>query len=267
MKNSKKILALALVCMMLAAVLAGCTASHKYWEDIESKGEMIIGVTPNPPMNYQDDEGKFTLGFDTEFAIAVCEILGVKAVFQEIVWESKEAELKAMNIDAVWNGMTITEERAKEMDISTPYMNNGQVLVVRAEDEEKYKSLNLDGVKIVAEIGSTLEKTVQNHEIFEKADYTGVDKQITGLMEVKSGTADVTLVDLTLADESLKPGSDFEGLVYIEIEDLKEQFGIAFRKNSPDTLKKVNDAIKTLKDNGTLTEIAEKYDLAGLLVK
>jgi len=271
MKNLKKILAMALICVMLTAVLAACGDGHKDWEDIESKGEMIIGVTPNPPMNYQDESGEWTLGFDTEFAWALCEILGVTAVFQEIDWGAKETELKAMNIDAIWNGMTITPSRAEEMDIAMPYMNNGQVLVVRAENKDQYTGLTElpEGVKAVAEIGSTLENTINDHAYFAKvkSDYVGVDKQITGLLEVKSGTADVTLVDLTLAVEVIKPGTDYSDLAYIEIADFVEQFGIAFRKNSPETLKKVNDAIKQLKDNGTLLAIAEKYGLEDLLVK
>ena len=264
----KKILAMTLLCAICLAAVSACGASHKDWEDIGPNGKMVIGVTPNPPMNYQDENGGWTLGFDTEFAIAVCEILGVTAVFQEIDWDAKTTELNAKNIDAVWNGMTITAERAKEMDISTPYMSNSQVLVARSEDEGKYKDIKeLDGVKVVYELGSTLEETVVNHDFFAKAEKTGVDKQITGFLEVKSGTADVTLVDITLAKEMLQPGGDYDGLVYIEIADFKEEFGIAFRKNSPDTLKKVNDAIKQLIDNGKLLEIAEKYELANALIK
>ena len=64
------------------------------WEYIKNKGELIIGITYFAPMNYLDKDGKL-IGFETEFATAVCEILGVKAKFVEINWNSKEAELKA----------------------------------------------------------------------------------------------------------------------------------------------------------------------------
>ena len=261
----KKILALILSCVIVGVFFAGC-ASHKDWEDIDSKGEMIIGVTPNPPMNYQDSGGAWTLGFDTEFAIAVCEILGVTPKFIEIEWAAKEAELKAKNIDAVWNGMTITEQRAKEMDISTPYMNNRPAIVVRAEDVDKYKdATDLTGVVLVAEGGSTLEECVNAQDIFKNASYTAVDKQATGLMEVLAGTADMTVIDYTMAAEMIKEGSDFSSLAIIDKNFPSEEYGIAFRKGSPDTLKKVNDAIKQLKDNGTLQEIADKYGLGALL--
>lgn len=268
MKKHKKIIALVLSGLMMAAVLAGCGASHKDWEEIGPKGEMIIGVTPNPPMNYQDANGDYTLGFDTEFAEAVCGLLGVKAKFVEIDWDSKETELKSKNIDAIWNGMTITGERAKAMDISAAYMKNRPVIVVRAGDLDKYQAASdLSGVALVAESGSTLEECVNEQSIFANADYTPVDAQITGMMEVLAGTADMTVVDGTLAADKIKEGSDFSGLAIIDKNFPSEEYGIAFRKNSPDTLKKVNDAIKALKDDGTLAALADKYGLGSLLIK
>ena len=104
------------------------------WEYIKNKGELIIGMTIFNPMNYQDENGKL-VGFETEFAEAVCAELGIKAKFQEINWDAKETELAAKNIDCIWNGMTITEERAQNMSISIPYMNNKQVMVVKKADK------------------------------------------------------------------------------------------------------------------------------------
>lgn len=105
------------------------------WAYIQNKGELIIGITYFAPMNYKDDSGKL-VGFETEFAEAVCAALGVKAKFQVIDWDSKETELSSKNIDCIWNGMTITEERQENMSISIPYMKNKQVQVVKkAEDK------------------------------------------------------------------------------------------------------------------------------------
>ncbi len=99
---------------------------------IKAKGEMVIGITLFAPMNYYDDNKKL-IGFETEFAEAVCEKLGVKAKFVEINWDSKEMELNSKNIDCIWNGMTITEERLENMSISVPYMQNKQVMVVKSK--------------------------------------------------------------------------------------------------------------------------------------
>ena len=97
----------------------------------------MIGITYFEPMNYIDENNELT-GFETEFAKAVCEIIGVTPVFQEISWNSKEMELNAKNIDCIWNGLTITPERQETMEISKPYMNNKQVLVVKSENVDKY---------------------------------------------------------------------------------------------------------------------------------
>ena len=106
-------------------------ATESDWEYIRNKGTLVVGITYFAPMNYKDDNGEL-IGFETEFAKAVAEKLGLKVVFQEIDWNAKETELASKNIDCIWNGMTITEERAENMQISIPYMENKQVGVVKA---------------------------------------------------------------------------------------------------------------------------------------
>ena len=100
------------------------------WAYILAKGELIVGITYFAPMNYKNDAGEL-VGFETEFAKAVCEYLGINVKFQEISWSAKETELAAKNIDCIWNGMTITDERAANMSITIPYMANKQVMVVK----------------------------------------------------------------------------------------------------------------------------------------
>ena len=122
----KKIIALTLALVMLACcglALSSCQPEEE---------ELIIGITYFAPMNYKDGDGNL-IGFETEFAKAVCEKLGVEAKFQEISWAAKETELAAKNIDCIWNGMTITEEREENMSISIPYMQNKQVKIVKSK--------------------------------------------------------------------------------------------------------------------------------------
>ena len=104
-------------------------SDYKY---VTEKGQLVIGITYFAPMNYKNDKGEL-VGFETEFAKAVCAKLGVEPVFQEISWTAKETELAAKNIDCIWNGMTITPERQDAMSISIPYMQNKQVKVVKGK--------------------------------------------------------------------------------------------------------------------------------------
>ena len=107
-------------------------AKDSDWEYIKDKGTLIVGITYFAPMNYKDEDGKL-VGFETEFAEAVAKELGLKVKFQVIDWNSKETELASKNIDCIWNGMTITPEREENMQISIPYMQNKQAVVVKAD--------------------------------------------------------------------------------------------------------------------------------------
>ncbi len=167
---------------------------------IKGKGKMTIGYTVYAPMNYTNDEGKF-VGFDTEFAEAVCKKLGVEPEFVEINWDTKEIELAAKTIDCIWNGFTMTEEREENLDFSIPYILNKQVVVIRKADASKYTdTASLADARLVAETSSAGETAIADDENLSKAKYTAVTKQTDALLEVKSKTADAAVLDYTLAN-------------------------------------------------------------------
>ncbi len=293
----KKIMALMMAGLMTATALAGCggsgssaTASKtesktesaatadsatsdsatadsagEDWTYLQNKGNMIIGITYFEPMNFKLEDGTLT-GFETEFAEAVCAELGLKAEFQEIDWDSKEMELKSKTIDCIWNGLTINEERQKNMDISIPYMENKQVIVCKAENAAKFAQ-SLDGASVVAEAGSAGEDVAKTDEFFKGANYESVQSQATALLEVKAGTADVAVIDYVMSIGTLREGSDYADLTMVEEKAFApEQYGIALRKDSAVTLEKLNAAIQKVAADGKLAEIAEKYSLTDLLL-
>ena len=261
----KKILALILTLVMAVSLVAcgGNTETDSDAAYIEGKGTLTIGMTLFAPMDYMDDAGELT-GFEVDFGKAVCEKLGLTPEFVEINWDAKETELAAKNIDCIWNGMTITEERAANMSISNPYMTNKQVVVAKAENAEKYAA-SLDGAVVVAEAGSAGEELAQTNTFFTEAQYTPVDSMAKALMDVAAGTSDVAIVDYVASIGSIGEGTDFADLVVVETEEFSpEQYGIAFRKGS-DMTAKVNAAISELAADGTLDEIAAKYKLDEVL--
>ena len=279
---NKKIIALVLAVLMAAMcfVFAACgdkggeettvagetTETASDLDYIKANGKMIIGYTEFAPMNYKDDEGNF-VGFETEFAKAVCEELGDEAQFQLIDWGAKETELKSKTIDCIWNGMTITPERKAEMEISTAYMANKQVLLVKAENADKYLTAeDLKGANIVAEIESAGEGVAKENELFAEAKYTAVDSQAKALMEVASGVADGCVVDYVLSIGMIGEGTDYEDLVVVdELAFAEEEYGIAFRKGA-DTCAAVNEAISNLVESGKLAEIAKTYKLEAQII-
>ncbi|MEG2098115.1 MAG: transporter substrate-binding domain-containing protein [Pseudoflavonifractor sp.] len=253
----------------LTLSLAACgapkdkTASDlKYVQDA---GKLKIGYTLFEPMNYKNDKGEF-VGFETEFATAVCKKLGVTPEFVEINWDSKTMELEAKNIDCIWNGMTITPELSEALAISKPYIKNYQVVVIRTADADKYKTTaDLAGVKLEAEAGSAGEGAVQGDENLSKATYTAVTKQADALLEVKAGAADAAVMDFVLANAMAGQGDYSDLMVIPDLQLSVEEYGIGFRKGS-DVAAKVDEAMDALIADGTLGKLAETYGLSELLL-
>lgn len=279
----KKLTAFILSALMAVTALTGCGGQSSSseaskdnsssqsatgdWSYIADKGDLVIGITYFEPMNYKDENGELT-GFETEFAQSVCEKLGVKANFQKIDWDSKEVELNAKTIDCIWNGLTITDERQENMGISTPYMENKQVMVTKAENADKFTTAEaVKGATVVAEKKSAGEDVAKGDEFFKEANYVSVDSQAKALLEVKSGTADLAIIDYVMSIGTISDGTDYADLKVVEGKDFaKEQYGIAVRKGDAETLQKINDAVQAVADDGKLEEIAKKYSLQDLLL-
>lgn len=287
----KKILALLMAGLMTATAFAGCGAKKddpsnsngsssaatadstsdsatdsEDWKYISGKGEMTIGITYFEPMNYKDKDGKL-VGFETEFAEAVCAELGVKAKFQEINWDAKEVELNSKTIDCIWNGMTITDERKSTMSISTPYMENKQVMVVKKDKADKYSSADsVKGASVIAENKSAGEEVATTDAFFKDTQFIGADSQAKALMEVKAGTSDIAVIDYIMSKGTIRDDSDYSDLTVVDSKSFApEEYGVAFRKGS-DTTAKVNEAMQKVANSGKLKEIADKYNLTDMLL-
>ena len=272
----KKLLALALAVMMMAGLITGIAAAEESdWDYISGKGKMVVGMTLFAPMNYYN--GDEFVGFDTELTKAVGEKLGVEIEFVEINWDSKEIELNSKNIDCIWNGMCITPERKENMSMTNAYLYNTQAIVAKT-DKMADLLANVEGVNVVAEQGSTGEgkllgtieddETVEvsAKEFFSKSNYTAVDSMAKALMEVKSGTADIALVDSVCALAMVGEGTDYADMsVNLDNNFGLQEYGIAFRKGS-DVTEKVNEIIVELTKDGTVAEIAGRYGLTDALV-
>ena len=244
---------------------------------LQESGKVKVGITIFNPMNYFDDQGEF-VGFDTELTKATFEKIGLEPEFVEINWDSKETELKSKNIDCIWNGMCITDERKENMSMTEPYLNEEQAMVMKADKAEEILK-DVSGFTVVAEQGSTGEgkllgtipddETVEvsAKEYFANATYVPADSMAKALMEVKAGTADVALVDSVIALAMVREGTDYSDMVVnLDNNFGAQEFGIAFRKGS-DVTELVNKALDELRADGTMDAIAEKYGLTEMLYK
>lgn len=236
--KKKIVLALLLVAVVLTAVLgaAACT-----------KTELI--------------------GFDVELAQAVGKDLGVEVEFQLINWNNKENELESKNVDLLWNGMTITEEREAQMEISEPYMLNEQVAIIRKADASKFDTLD----KMLASKKWTAESGSAGAELIPELGATliGVSSQINILTELNAGSADIGVMDSVMAGYYInETGSEYADSlmiapVKIALED--EYYGIAARKGEVALMDKINTSLAKLYADGTVGKIAETYGLTDVI--
>lgn len=271
----KKVLSVFLAALMMISVVSLFAACSKDTADqdttgasdtaaaesdlayVQDKGTLVVGITEYEPMNYKDDNGEWT-GFDTEFAQAVGEKLGVNVEFVEINWDYKYNELDSKSIDCIWNGMTITDEGKEAASISDPYAENAQVVVMKQDQLANYTDVDsLKDLTIAVEGGSAGEKAAAAAGL---TNTVVSNTQALALTEVSSGSCDACIIDLTMANSMTGEGTSNANLGFnLKLE--AEEYGIAFRKNS-DLTAKVNEIIDELMNDGTLDALAEKYEIS-----
>ena len=274
----KKILALLLVCGLLMALAAcggapaqtdanadaesvenadadasGETAADSDVAYVKEKGTLVVGITDFAPMDYQNDAGEW-IGFDADMAKAFAASLGVEPEFIEITWDNKLMELQTKAIDAVWNGMTITEEVTGGASVSDAYCLNGQVVVVPADKAADFQTVeSLSGLNFAVENGSAGAEQLDLLGI----PYTALDTQARALMEVASGASDACVIDLLMAGAMIGEGTSYPELAYT-VQLNSEEYGVAFRKGS-DLVGAFNSFWADASALGTVMGIAEIY--------
>lgn len=246
----KKLLALFLAVIMVAACFAGCGKANT----------LTVGITDFAPMDYKDDNGNW-IGFDAEMATLFAESLGKKAEFVEIDWDNKVLELDSGNIDCVWNGMTLTDEVKSAMSTSNAYCNNAQIVIVKKADADKYKTAkDCKKLKFAVEAGSAGKEQAEANGF----KYTEVKDQATALMEVKAGTCDAAIIDSLMAGAMVGEGTGYADLTYT-VPLNSEEYGVGFKKGSELT-EKLNEFFAESYKNGTIQEIAEKYGVQASII-
>ena len=233
---------------------------------VKDKGTLVVGITNFEPMDYPDADGNW-IGFDADMANAFAESLGVTAEFIEINWDYKVMELDGQNIDCVWNGMTINDEVKAAMEVSEPYCENAQVLVVPAEKAAEFEGLtDLSGLNVAVESGSAGEDAA----LALGAATVPVQTQADTLMEVAAGTSDAAVIDLLMAGAMVGEGTSYEDLTFTlnlnEAQGLpSEQYGVGFRQGS-DLVDAFNEFWAQKVEDGTVLETATVYGLQDAVI-
>jgi polar amino acid transport system substrate-binding protein len=241
-----------------AGTTAAASGGDNSLQSILDKKKFVLGLDDSfPPMGYRNEANEI-VGYDIDLAKEVFSRLGVQLVLQPIDWNAKEQELATGEIDCIWNGFTITEERKQVIRYTPPYLKNGQVIVVKNSSPVQTLK-DLAGKTAGTQAGSSSIEAIDDapefkaslKEVIEYKDF------LTALMDLDVGGVDAIVIDLVVANDNIKrSGKPFRILT----ENLgEEEFGIGFRKNDKALADKVWETLLAMAKDGTVAKIATKW--------
>jgi len=258
----KSVVAAVLLIIATSFILTGCigssTGADNSWEKIKEKGEFVLGLDASfPPMGFTDENGEI-VGFDIDVANEVFSRLGVALKLQPIIWDAKEQELNSGNIDCIWNGFTINDERKEKVLFTKPYMRNRQVLLVTGDS--KYSKLSdFEGKKLGLQAGSSANDALDSSEDFKSKlkEVVFFDDNMSALLDLEIGGVDVVLLDEIVARYYMQTKD--KGFKLLDEALAEEEFGIGFRKGDKKLMQKVQGTLNEMSKDGKLAEISTKW--------
>lgn len=272
----KKLTALLLISALSVGTLVGCGSSDSAkpadgaeaaateassdsaeattFDEIKANGYITFATEGTyAPYSYHDEDDKL-VGFDVEVAEAVAEKLGVEARFTETQWDGIIAGLDAKKYDAIANQVSITEERQQKYLFSEPYTYAYGAVVVKGDNDSITSFEDLDGKDVALTVTSNWAEVAES--------YGGTIVSTSGFSEsiqlVIQGRADATVNDnVTFLDfKANQPDADVK---IVATSDEATESAILIRQGDEDLQAAINDALKELRDDGTLKSISEKY--------
>ena len=248
---SKKLLGLAL--------LAACTFTAQA-ADLKP---LKVAIDPTyEPFTFKTADGKPT-GFDVDIAEALCAEMKRKCVFVEQVWDSMIPGLQARKYDIIVSSMSITDERRKVVDFSDRYYKTPSAIVVK-KGTEYTGPASLKGKAIGVLKGSTQEKWAMGELKPAGVNVVPYEAQDQVYLDINAGRLDGTVADKVEVQGGFlrKPEGKDYGYVGPDQYDVKyygEGIGIAMRKGQKELKQQLDEAIDTIRKNGTYAKIAKKY--------
>jgi polar amino acid transport system substrate-binding protein len=246
-RNWCAVLTLAVLC-----VLSATTA-------IAAEKVYINGIDANfPPFAYVDKSGNPD-GFDVKALDWIAKEMGFKVKHQPMDWDGIIPSLKAKKIDIVASGMSITDERKKQVNFSIPYWKIKQVLVAKKEAKITPEQALADGKKIGVQRGTTEAKWIEENLIkkggkkFELVQYDSAPLAIEDVINGRIVAA--AMDDAPALDAAKKKPVKILGGFGMK----DEEFGYAIRKEDAEFLKKVNEGLKKLMKSPYWAELKKTY--------
>ena len=258
----KKIVALILAALMLAACFAGCGAAEKTnvnkLEAVKTAGKLVMATSPDfPPFESLDAEGN-VFGIEVEIMELICQELGVELEIKQMSFDSVLPGIQAGKYDVGVSGISVTPAREKNVLFTAPYCLAAQAIVV-LEGSEVTGKADLEGKKIAVQSGTTAETFCMenNYDISAFAANTDAEMALTSGKVQAWVIDDLTAAEMVAAYNAENP--DVE-LVILEEAMTTEPYAFAFQKGSDELVAEINTILDKLVSDGTVQGIFEKYN-------
>ncbi len=259
----KKLFALVLSVVMMLSLTACGSSSENETTKKQAERTFTVGFDAEyPPYGYLDAESKEYVGFDLDLAEKVCEMENWELEKKPINWDTKDTEINSGSIDCIWNGFTMNG-REKDYEWSDPYINNTQVIVVSKDSgintlkDLKDKRVGVQAASAAESLFKDDGAQVELGKTFASLDpFSDYDIAFT---ELQSGSIDALAIDVGVAKFQLAERG--ENYKILEENLNSEQYGIGFKVGNTELRDIVNADLKKLYEDGTVDEIAKKYDI------
>ena len=247
----KKIIALVLALVMIAACLTACGgAKGATLKNVQKAGKLTIATSPDFPP-FESLEGDEVVGIEPEIMKLICDKLGVEAEFVQMDFDSVLIGIQAAKYDCAMSGITVTPAREKNMLFTDPYYNAAQVIVV-AEGSPITGKADLNGKVASVQTGTTAESGCQDEGIDVQAFAANADAKAA----LTTGKVDAWVVDNLTAIQMVEEG---DGLVILEEKMTEEPYAFAFAQGSEDLVAAINEALNELIADGTVEGIFASF--------
>jgi len=265
----KKLMTLFLMTVLTGVLFAGGAKDKSEGDNslkyIQDKGVLVLGLDDSfPPMGFRDDNGNIA-GFDIDLAKEVASRMGVELKLQPIDWDAKILDLNSKDIDVIWNGLTITDERKGKITFSKPYIANRQIIIVQKGSDIKTKA-DLKGKTVGIQLSSSADDAVKGDSATAATlkEIVKYQDNVQALMDLEVGRIDAVVVDEILGRYyiSKKPG------VYeVASDDFgAEEYGIGFRLEDKAFAAEVDKILDGMVKDGTAAKISQKWFAADVLL-
>lgn len=264
MRGSRLWLVVGLIAVLPAAIIvAGCGSSDDETSTSGSTDTADLGLitdgtlliatdAPYPPFEIGTPDDADFGGFDIDLAAALAEELGVDHEFQDTSFDTIFRDTANGQYDIAIAASTITPGREKTVDFSDPYYEAQQALVV-PEGSDIASVEDLSG-KIVAAQDATTGETYANDET-DASEVRGFPEGPDAIAAVTTGQVDAAIIDQPVAVDAVEKQGGVEVAAEIPTNEL---YGMAMAQGAP-LVPAVNEALTTLKKNGTIDELYQKY--------